>query len=85
MRLAVNRRKFLSLTAAGGAMTLVARKAFAETPLIMQAAWINDAEFTGYFIAIDNGYYKDEGLDLTYLPGGPDGRLLVGRRTHHVQ
>ncbi len=38
----------------------------------MQAAWINDAEFMGYFIAIDNGYYKDEGLDLTYLSGGPD-------------
>jgi ABC-type nitrate/sulfonate/bicarbonate transport system substrate-binding protein len=38
----------------------------------MQAAWINDAEFTGYFVAIDNGYYKTEGLDLTYLSGGPD-------------
>ena len=51
---------------------LVARSASADTPLIMQAAWINDAEFTGYFVAIDNGYYKAEGLDLTYLSGGPD-------------
>ena len=38
----------------------------------MQAAWINDAEFCGYFVAIDKGYYADEGLDLTYLSGGPD-------------
>ena len=38
----------------------------------MQAAWINDAEFMGYFIAIDKGWYAKEGLDLTYLSGGPD-------------
>ena len=38
----------------------------------MQAAWVNDAEFMGYFIAIDNGYYSSEGLDLSYLPGGPE-------------
>ncbi len=38
----------------------------------MQAAWVNDAEFMGYFVALDKGYYKAEGLDLTYLSGGPD-------------
>jgi ABC-type nitrate/sulfonate/bicarbonate transport system substrate-binding protein len=26
----------------------------------------------GYFIAKSNGYYKDEKLNFTYLPGGPD-------------
>jgi NitT/TauT family transport system ATP-binding protein len=40
--------------------------------MTMQAAWINDAEFMGYFIGIDEGYYAAEGLDLAYLPGGPD-------------
>jgi ABC-type nitrate/sulfonate/bicarbonate transport system substrate-binding protein len=72
MRFPVNRRKFLALTAAGSAMGLGGRSALAETLLSMQAAWINDAEFTGYFVAIDNGFYKSEGLDLTYLSGGPD-------------
>ena len=48
------------------------RRAAAATPLTFQASWINDAEFTGYFVAIDQGYYKAEGLDLTYLSGGPD-------------
>ncbi len=38
----------------------------------MQAAWINDAEFMGYFIAMDNGYYSEQGLKLNYLSGGPD-------------
>ena len=38
----------------------------------MQSPWINDAEFIGYFIAIENGYYKDFGIDYEYLPGGPE-------------
>ena len=73
MRLAIDRRKFLKLSAAASAaVTLGGRAASAATPLTMQAAWINDAEFAGYFAAIDKGYYSAEGLDLTYLPGGPD-------------
>ena len=73
MRLAMDRRKFLKFSAAASAATTMAgRSALAGSPLTMQAAWINDAEFTGYFVAIDNGYYTDEGLDLTYLSGGPD-------------
>lgn len=54
----------------------------ARTPLTMQASWINDAEFSGYFTAIDKGYYADHGVDLTYLPGGPnvipESTLLAG-------
>jgi len=51
--------------------------------LAMQAAWVNDAEFTGYFVALTKNWYRDEGLDLEYLPGGPDvipeATLLSGR------
>lgn len=56
------------------ASTALAPAALAQTgrPLAMQAAWVNDAEFLGYFIAMDSGYYRAEGLDLTYLSGGPD-------------
>lgn len=49
----------------------------------MQAAWINDAEFAGYFGAIDQGLYAAEGFDLTYLSGGadviPEGTIAAGR------
>ena len=72
MRIALNRRKFIALAAAGSTFGFQREQAFAASPLSMQAAWINDAEFTGYFVTIDKGYYKDEGLDLTYLSGGPD-------------
>src|SRR5688572_23796000 len=55
----------------------------ALTPLSMQAAWVNDAEFSGYFVAIDKGWYREEGLNLDYKPGGPDvipeGTLLAKR------
>ena len=42
------------------------------TPLTLQAAWVNDAEFMGYFVAIDEGMYEDAGIDLEYLSGGPN-------------
>ena len=83
MRPSVNRRRFLSLAAATTALPLLPRAALAATPFTMQAAWINDAEFAGYFLAMDQGYYAAEGLDLTYLSGGPDvipeATLVAGR------
>ena len=66
----LRRRQFIAAT---GAAALVPAAARAQgAPLTMQAAWVNDAEFMGYFIGIDNGFYKAEGLDLKYLSGGPD-------------
>ena len=72
MRFALDRRHFLGLMAATAALPLTSRLAFAANPLTFQASWVNDAEFAGYFTAIDKGYYKDEGIDLTYVGGGPD-------------
>ena len=75
MQIAFDRRRFLKLAAAAGAAGVLPgaiRRASAATPFAFQASWINDAEFTGYFAAIDQGYYAAEGLDLTYLSGGPD-------------
>ncbi|MCU4653463.1 ABC transporter substrate-binding protein [Roseibacterium sp. SDUM158016] len=84
MSIRLNRRRFLGTTAAlGAAAAMPWRPAHASTPFTMQAAWINDAEFAGYFIGIDEGYYSDEGLDLTYLSGGPDvipeSTIIAGR------
>ena len=83
MKIAMNRRMFLSASAAAAGLPLMPRMARAATPFAMQAAWINDAEFAGYFLAMDQGYYAAEGLDLTYLSGGPDvipeGTIVAGR------
>jgi ABC-type nitrate/sulfonate/bicarbonate transport system substrate-binding protein len=76
MQHALPRRTLLKSAAAAGAIGLggafTGRRAFASTPFTMQASWVNDAEFTGYFTAIDKGFYAAEGLDLTYQSGGPD-------------
>ncbi len=72
MRLALDRRRFLSLMAASAALPTMSRFASAASPFAFQASWINDAEFTGYFVAMDKGYYAEEGLDLSYASGGPD-------------
>jgi ABC-type nitrate/sulfonate/bicarbonate transport system substrate-binding protein len=40
--------------------------------LTLQSAWVNDAEFLGYYIAMTQNLYKSAGIDFTYLPGGPN-------------
>lgn len=83
MRLLLDRRRFLGLAAAGTALPWLPRRASAASPFAFQASWINDAEFAGYFVAMDQGYYAEEGLELTYLSGGPDvipeSTLVAGR------
>ena len=50
--------------------------------LVVQASWINDAEFIGYFIAAEAGYYADAGLDVVHVPGHaglvPEQTLITG-------
>ncbi len=35
-----------------------------------QSKWFPQAQFAGYFVAIDKGYYAEEGLNVTVLDGG---------------
>ena len=34
--------------------------------------WLTQCQFAGYYAALENGYYREEGIDLTIEPGGPD-------------
>ncbi|HEX9441339.1 MAG TPA: ABC transporter substrate-binding protein, partial [Roseiflexaceae bacterium] len=38
----------------------------------VQLKWVTQAQFAGYYAALQQGYYKDENLDVTIRPGGPD-------------
>lgn len=38
----------------------------------LQLKWVPQAQFAGYYVALEKGYYKDEGLEVEILPGGPD-------------
>ena len=72
MTLAIDRRFFLAAGAATATLPLLSRAARAASGLTLQASWTNDAEFLGYYVAMDKGWYKAENLDLAYLSGGPD-------------
>ncbi len=38
----------------------------------LQLKWVTQAQFAGYYIALDKGFYSQEGLEVTIEPGGPD-------------
>ena len=42
------------------------------TPVKLQLQWFIQAQFAGYYAAIDQGYYADECLDVTIVEGGVD-------------
>ena len=57
-----------------GALALLAGMAHAQDvlPLTVQLKWVTQAQFGGYYVAKDKGFYEEEGLDVTIKPGGPD-------------
>lgn len=58
---------------AGVALGLaLAAGAAAAEEVKLQLKWVTQAQFAGYYVAKDKGFYKEEGLDVTILPGGPD-------------
>ena len=50
----------------------LAFSAQAADKVTIQLKWVTQAQFGGYFVAQDKGYYQAEGLDVTINPGGPD-------------
>ena len=57
---------------AGVAAIAAAATAQAADKVTLQLKWVTQAQFAGYYVAKDKGFYKDEGLDVTIKPGGPD-------------
>ena len=41
-------------------------------PVSLQLHWVTQSQFAGYYVAFDKGWYREEGIDLTIYPGGPD-------------
>ena len=55
-----------------GAMSLAAFQALAADKVTLQLKWVTQAQFAGYYVARDKGFYEEEGLDVEIKPGGPD-------------
>ncbi|PTN01355.1 NitT/TauT family transport system substrate-binding protein [Rhodovulum imhoffii] len=60
------------MKAALGALALTAGGALAADDVTLQLKWVTQAQFAGYYVALENGYYADEDLNVTIKPGGPD-------------
>ena len=78
-------RRSLQTVAIGAALTLLAAGCGGDgdsggggdtsagpTKVKLQLQWVTQAQFAGYFAAVDQGYFRDEGLDVQILEGGVD-------------
>ena len=61
-------KKIMSLFIFG----LVSSIAHSADKLTLQLQWVTQAQFAGYYVALDKGYYNDENLNITIKPGAPD-------------
>jgi NitT/TauT family transport system substrate-binding protein len=70
-----------ALTAALLAVTAVLAPATAQTldKVSFGTNWVAEAEHGGFFQAVADGTYKNYGLDVTIVPGGPNenNRMLL--------
>lgn len=42
------------------------------TPVTLQLQWLPQAQFAGYYAAVDQGFFEEEGLDVEIVPSGGD-------------
>ena len=60
------------LAMAALSLGLAATAAHAAEKVTLQLKWVTQAQFAGYYVAKENGYYGEAGLDVTINAGGPD-------------
>ncbi len=60
------------IAALSGAMALLSTQAIAADKVTLQLKWVTQAQFAGYYVAAEKGFYEEENLDVEIKPGGPD-------------
>lgn len=64
-------KKFLTAIV-GLAAGIASSAALAKDSVTLQLKWVTQAQFAGYYVAKDKGFYDEVDLDVTIKPGGPD-------------
>ncbi|OQX07955.1 MAG: hypothetical protein BWK73_26685 [Thiothrix lacustris] len=58
-------------------------------PVSVQLKWQPQFQFAGYYAALEYGFFREEGLDVTLLPGGTDiaplTELMEGRADYAIE
>ncbi|WP_207454832.1 ABC transporter substrate-binding protein [Herbiconiux sp. SYSU D00978] len=62
----------LSLTACAGGGTDSAEAEGDLTPVKLQLQWLPQGQFAGYYTALEQGYFEEEGLEVEIIPSGGD-------------
>lgn len=77
------RRRASTAVAVGAALALLAGCAGSDdagagdtaeetTRLSVALGWISNVEYGGFWLADSNGYYAERGLEIDWIPGGPE-------------
>ncbi|MBJ6752466.1 ABC transporter substrate-binding protein [Geomonas anaerohicana] len=65
------RRGWAALLALALLLTL-AHPALANEHVTLQLKWLHHFQFAGYYAALEKGFYREAGLDVTVREGGPE-------------
>ncbi|USD67023.1 GGDEF domain-containing protein [Vibrio sp. SCSIO 43136] len=66
MRLAGNMRTLGYLV-----VVFISYNSWADQDVVVGLRWLHQYQFAGYYAAVDQGYYKQEGLNVTLIQGHP--------------
>lgn len=73
----INRRSFIAAAGLGAACVAIgATNAHGKTAMRVQYDWLIDNAKIGEIVAMQRGFFKDEGIDLTISPGGPNAQTV---------
>jgi NitT/TauT family transport system substrate-binding protein len=64
--------KLFAKALGSSALALWAGMAAAADDVTLQLKWVTQAQFAGYYVALEQGFYEEEDLNVTIKPGGPD-------------
>ena len=71
----MNTCRLALLTCLAAAATFAAEKK-APAKITVQLDWVAEPEHGGFYQAQARGYFRDEGLDVTLVPGGPGAHVM---------
>ena len=60
------------ITSSVAALALSTSAGWSADDMTLQLKWVTQAQFAGYYVALENGFYGEEDLNVTIKPGGPD-------------
>jgi class 3 adenylate cyclase/ABC-type nitrate/sulfonate/bicarbonate transport system substrate-binding protein len=71
IRLSIKRNRLIAAAQVACSLLLASGPAAALDAVSLQLKWKHQFQFAGYYQALEQGFYRDAGLDVTIREGGP--------------